>query len=80
MNRLIEELTAKKRQMNLSYRKLGKAIGMSGVHVGQVLEGKHPLTRNFALQVGLSDVLPSVGVREALEMAGLLPAGAVGHE
>ncbi len=73
MNRLIEELTEKKRQVNLSYRKLGKAIGMSGVHVGQVMEGRHPLTRNFAVNVGLSGVLPGVDVHGALEMAGLLP-------
>ena len=79
MNRLIEELSAKKQEMNISYRELGRQIGMSVTHVSQVLQGKHPLTRNFALQVGLSNVLPSVDVTKALEMAGLLP-GAVSHE
>ena len=79
MNQLIQELSAKKQEMKLSYRELGRQIGMSYTHVSEVLQGKHPLTRNFALQVGLSEVLPAVGVREALEMAGLLP-GAVSHE
>jgi len=80
MNQLIQELSAKKQETNMSYRELGRKVGMSVTHVAQVLQGKYPMTRYFAMQVGISEVLPSVGVREALEMAGLLPAGAVGHE
>jgi transcriptional regulator with XRE-family HTH domain len=62
---------------DLSYRRLAKQAGLSHGHVANVLRGKAKLSfetvKIMADWAGLNRV-------KALEMAGLLPAGAVGHE